>query len=392
MMLGLLLARGGVDVVVLEKHGDFLRDFRGDTVHPSTLDILRQIGLLDAFLRIPHRREQTIAIRFADGTIDLGDFRGLQPFDYLALAPQWDFLDLLADAARACPNFSLRMRSEATGLLHDANGRVSGVQAHDVDGELEINADLVIACDGRGSILRDAAGLAVETFGAPMDVLWFRLPRLATDPDQTQGIPARGRLLVMLDRNDYWQCAYLIAKGSDALVRAHPLQTFRDLVAPLLPFAPARMDALQGWSEVKTLEVRIDRLQRWNVPGLLFIGDAAHAMSPIGGVGINLAIQDAVATANLLGPMLAGTAAIDDTQLARVQHRRLWPTQVIQGVQRIAQARVIAPLLDNTAAGGLLRAPALLRFASRFLAFRHLPARLFGYGIRRERVQFGARG
>lgn len=389
MMLGLLLARGGVDVVVLEKHADFLRDFRGDTVHPSTLDILRQIGLLDAFLRIPHRREQTIAGRFAEGTLDLGDFRGLQPFDYLALAPQWDFLDLLADAARAYPNFSLRMRSEATALLRDGNGRVSGVQARDPDGELEINADLVIACDGRGSTLRDAAGLTVETFGSPMDVLWFRLPRESSDPDQTQGIPARGRLLVMLDRNDYWQCAYVIGKGSDAAMRTRPLQAFRDLVAPLLPFEPARVGALQDWNDIKTLEVRIDRLQRWDVPGLLFIGDAAHAMSPIGGVGINLAIQDAVATANLLGPMLASTATIDDTLLARVEQRRLWPTRVIQLVQRIVQKRLIAVLLDATP-GGLLPTPAVLRFASRFLAFRHIPARLFGYGIRRERVQFGS--
>lgn len=390
MMLGLLLARGGVDVVVLEKHADFLRDFRGDTVHPSTLDILRQIGLLDVFLRIPHRREQTIAGRFAEGTLALGDFRGLQPFDYLALAPQWDFLDLLADAARAWPNFSLRMRSEATGLLRDDSGRVSGVRVRDPDGELEIDADLVIACDGRGSTLRDAAGLAVETFGSPMDVLWFRLPRQAGDPDQTQGVPARGRLLVMLDRNDYWQMAYVIGKGSDAVLRARPLQTFRDLVAPLLPFEPARMEALQDWNDVKTLEVRIDRLQRWAVPGLLFIGDAAHAMSPIGGVGINLAIQDAVATANLLGPMLAGGGAIDDARLARVQQRRLWPTRVIQAIQRIVQARVIASLLDATP-GGMLPAPGVLRFASRFLAFRHIPARLFGYGIRRERVQFGPR-
>ncbi len=391
MMLGLLLARGGVDVVVLEKHADFLRDFRGDTVHPSTLDILRQIGLLDAFLRIPHRREQTIAGRFAEGTLALGDFRGLRPFDYMALAPQWDFLDLLAGAARAWPNFSLRMRTEAIGLIRTDSGRISGVQARDPDGELDITADLVIACDGRGSTLRDAAGLTVETFGSPMDVLWFRLPRQAGDPDQTQGIPARGRLLVMLDRNDYWQCAYVIGKGSDAVLRARPLRTFRDLVAPLLPFESTRMDAVQDWNDVKTLEVRIDRLQRWNIPGLLFIGDAAHAMSPIGGVGINLAIQDAVATANLLGPMLAGNGAVDDAQLPRVQQRRLWPTRAIQAVQRIVQRRLIAALLDDTP-GGLLPTPGVLRFASRFLAFRHIPARLFGYGIRRERVQFGPRG
>lgn len=390
MLLGLLLARGGVAVSVLEKHADFLRDFRGDTVHPSTLAILDQLGLLDEFLRLPHRREQEIQIRFADGLRTFGEFRGLKPFDYLALVPQWDFLDLLADAGRALPGFDLRMRTEATALLRDVAGRVVGVRARDEAGTLEIDADLVIACDGRSSRMRADAGLPVRDFGAPMDVLWFRLPRLPGDIDHTWGAPAQGRMLVMLDRNDYWQCAYLIRKGGDAALRRQPLQALRDLVAPLLPFAGDRMQALPDWAAVKTLEVSVDRLLRWHCPGLLCIGDAAHAMSPIGGVGINLALQDAVAAANLLGPALRDGGAIDEALLARVQQRRAWPTRVVQAVQRIAQARIIAPLLDAPP-GGLLRAPRLLAIASRFRLLRQLPARLFGYGIRRERVVFGLR-
>lgn len=389
MMLGLMLARGGVDVVVLEKHADFLRDFRGDTVHPSTLAILDQLGLLAAFQKIPHRREEQIFIHFADRDIPLGDFRGLSPFPYMALAPQWDFLDLLADTARECPSFALRMHAEATALRRDDAGRVCGVLVRDDDGELMIDADLVIACDGRNSTLRADSKLAVDTFGAPMDVLWFRLPRLPSDPDHTYGAPARGRMLVMLNRDDYWQCAYLIRKGSGDAARAQPLQAFRDLVAPLLPFDPARMDAVANWDEVKLLDVRIDRLLRWHSPGLLLIGDAAHAMSPIGGVGINLAIQDAVATANLLGPALRDTGVFDDRLLSRVLQRRRWPTRVIQRVQRIAQGAIIANLLDEKP-GGLLPAPTLLRFLSRFRWFRHIPARLFGYGLRRERAVFGA--
>jgi 2-polyprenyl-6-methoxyphenol hydroxylase-like FAD-dependent oxidoreductase len=388
MMLGLLLARGGVAVTVLEKHADFLRDFRGDTVHPSTLQVLSEIGLLEAFNRIPQRRERQILARFADGELPLGDFSGLAPFDYLALAPQWDFLDLLADAGRECLGFSLRMRTEATDLQRDGHGRVTGVVARDDDGELQVDADLVIACDGRQSILRAQSGLENDVFGAPMDVLWFQLPRPPSDPDHTYGAPARGRMLVMLNRNDYWQCAYLIRKGSGDAMRRQPLQLFRELVAPLLPFEASRMDAVDSWDAVKLLEVRIDRLRQWHNPGLLLIGDAAHTMSPIGGVGINLAIQDAVATANLLGPALRAGGTFDDALLPLVQQRRHLPVRLIQRIQRIAQQRIIAGLLDDTP-GGLLTTPPLLRWLARFLWFRHLPARLFGYGVRREHVHFG---
>ncbi|MFS8137859.1 MAG: FAD-dependent oxidoreductase [Thermomonas sp.] len=387
MMLGLLLARGGVQVNVLEKHGDFLRDFRGDTVHPSTLAIRDQLGLLENFQKLPHRREEQIFVHFADRDLLLGDFRGLSPFPYMTLAAQWDFLDLLADAARESPSFTLHMSTEATSLQRDDAGRVGGVLARDQDGQLLIDADLVIACDGRNSTLRAESGLTVDSFGAPMDVLWFRLPRLPDDPDHTYGAPARGRMLVMLNRNDHWQCAYLIRKSSGEAMRGRPLQAFRDLVAPLLPFESARMKAVDTWDAVKMLEVRVDRLRQWHVPGLLMIGDAAHAMSPIGGVGINLAIQDAVATANLLGPVLLGVGTIDDRLVSRVQQRRHWPTQVIQQFQKIVQQRVIAGLLDD-APGGLLPAPWILQWLSRFLWFRHLPARLFGYGVRRERVTF----
>ncbi|MEO5566639.1 MAG: FAD-dependent oxidoreductase, partial [Luteimonas sp.] len=264
MMLGLLLARGGVEVLVLEKHADFLRDFRGDTVHPSTLEVVHALGLGAAFDALPQRREHQIRIRFAEGEVPFGDFSGLQPFDFMALVPQWDFLDMLADAGRPLPGFGLRMRTVATGLLFDATGRVRGVSAEDPDGALEIEADLVVACDGRHSTLREAAGMAVQSFGAPMDVLWFRLPREPGDIDHTYAAPAHGRMLVMLDRNDAWQCAYLIRKGSGDALRAQSLQAFRDLVAPLLPFDATRMQAVSTWDDVKLLEVRVDRLQRWD--------------------------------------------------------------------------------------------------------------------------------
>ncbi|HEY3860054.1 MAG TPA: FAD-dependent oxidoreductase, partial [Gammaproteobacteria bacterium] len=303
IVLGLLLARVGVEVTVLEKHGDFLRDFRGDTVHPSTLELLRDLGLLEKFFALPQRHEETLMGQFADGFITIGDFRGLKPFPFMALVPQWDFLDLLAKESRRYPNHTLMMNTQASALVQES-GRVVGVQAQGPQGAFTVRAELVVACDGRHSTLRDAAGLKSLDFGAPMDVLWFRISRQASDLDNTFGIIARGRMMVLLDRNDYWQAGFLIRKGSGEARRQKPIAEFQTEVAKLAPFLEDRVQEIKTWKDVSLLTVTVDRLERWHEQGLLLIGDAAHAMSPIGGVGINLAIQDAVATANIVGPAL----------------------------------------------------------------------------------------
>ena len=389
MMLGLQLARAGVRVLVLEKHADFLRDFRGDTVHPSTLQILDDLGLGERFNALPQRRETAISAQFADGMLDIADFSGLRPFPYIALVPQWDLLDLLAEEARTCANFELRMRTEATELMYadgNAAGRVNGVSARCDDGTVvKIKAELVVAADGRNSALRKASGLALRDLGAPMDVLWFRLPRETGDPLHTHGVAGRGQFIAMIDRGDYWQAGMVVAKGRAEVLTGHPIEDFRALLAHTDPILAARAQRLE-WDGIHTLSVRVDRLLRWHRPGLLLIGDAAHAMSPIGGVGINLAIQDAVATANLLGPALRGDTPIGDAQLAAVQRRREWPTRVIQFVQVVVQRRIIAPALG--AQGGPPDAPVLLRWLMRFHAIRALPARLIGLGFRRERAHF----
>lgn len=384
LMLGLLLARAGVAVTVLEKHADFLRDFRGDTVHPSTLQILDELGLLQKFGQLPQRRVDHLDGIVGGRAQPLVDFRGLSPFDYLALVPQWDLLDLLAAEGRLHAGFDLRMRHAATGLLEN-NGSVTGVQVEGPDGPLTIHADLVVACDGRRSTVRDAAGLHAHEYGAPMDVLWFRMPRAASDPQDTFGIIDRGRMMVLLNRTEYWQAAYLVPKGGDDALRAQPVGALGGSVARLAPFLADRTSALTSWDQVSTLQVQVDRLPRWHRPGLLLIGDAAHAMSPIGGVGINLAIQDAVAAANALArPLLAG-GVIDEALLAQIQRRREWPTRVVQAVQRAVQRRVISRALEQD--GRPLRVPALLRFLLRFRLVRHVPARLFGYGLRQEHVR-----
>jgi 2-polyprenyl-6-methoxyphenol hydroxylase-like FAD-dependent oxidoreductase len=387
IVLGLLLARAGVAVTVLEKHKDFLRDFRGDTVHPSTLELLRDLGLLEKFLALPHRQEETLVAQFADGLLTIGDFRGLKPFPYLALAPQWDFLDMLVKESRGYPDYTLLMRTEGTGLLREG-GRVVGVQAKGPDGPLTVRADLVVGTDGRHSTLRAAAGLKPQDFGAPMDVLWFRLSRKPEDIDHTYGIVGLGRLMVLLNRNDYWQAGFIIPKGSGEAHRQKPIAEFHAEIAELAPFLGERTAEIKSWSDVSLLSVVVDRLERWHQPGLLLIGDAAHAMSPMGGVGINLAIQDAVATANIVGPALRDGKIIDEGLLAKVQARRMLPTRVIQGVQRIMQKNIIERVLS--ARGPAPRAPAVLRFLSRFRWVRHIPARLFGLGIRRERLSLPA--
>ncbi|PYN27240.1 MAG: hypothetical protein DMD76_08405 [Candidatus Rokuibacteriota bacterium] len=382
MMLGLLLARAGVDVVVLEKHADFLRDFRGDTIHPSTLEVMHELGLLEAFLALPYTQVRELAGIIGGERIPIADFGRLPvrcPF--IALMPQWDFLDFLAGHARRYPGFALRMSTGVVGLIDDG-GRVVGVSATAPDGPLEVRADLVVGADGRDSTVRAAAGLRVETLGAPMDVLWFRLPRKPGDAGQLLGRVEAGRIFIMLDRGDYWQCGFVIAKGTLDEIRARGLAAFRDEVARL---ADARADAsaLRDWEDVKLLTVRVDRLARWFRPGVLCLGDAAHAMSPVGGVGINLAIQDAVAAANLLAaPLREGRVSAED--LARVQRRREWPTRVTQRVQVLVQNRIVRRVLQRRRP---LRPPPAVRLLARFPRLRRLPGRLIGLGVRPEHVR-----
>jgi 2-polyprenyl-6-methoxyphenol hydroxylase-like FAD-dependent oxidoreductase len=383
MMLGFLLARAGVDVTVLEKHGDFLRDFRGDTIHPSTLEVMHELGLRDDFLRLPHQEIREIGADIGNDRLMIADFSHLPTHcKFIALMPQWDFLNFIADHAKAFSGFHLQLRTEATGLIEEA-GRIVGLHATGPRGEVDIRAAVTVAADGRHSVLRRAAGLTIDDLGAPMDVLWFRLPRKETDRDTTFGHAATGRMMVLLDRGDYWQVAYLIAKGSHAMVQKAGLAAFRNSIATLLPFLADRVGELRSWDQVKLLTVTVDRLKRWWRPGLLCIGDAAHAMSPIGGVGINLAIQDAVAAANALAePLRRGT--VTDEVLAAIEHRRTFPTRVTQGMQIAVQNRIIDPLL---AADGPVRAPWLLRALTAIPLVRRIPARLVGLGARPEHVQ-----
>jgi 2-polyprenyl-6-methoxyphenol hydroxylase-like FAD-dependent oxidoreductase len=383
MMLGFLLARAGINVVVLEKHADFLRDFRGDTIHPSTLQIMYELGILDAFLKRPHQEVHELSGLVGDERVVLADFSHLPTHcRFIALMPQWDFLDFLADQARRYPGFHLRMRARATDLITE-HGRVLGLHAETPEGPLEIRADLVVGADGRHSDMRARAGLKVEDFGAPMDVLWFRLSKHASDGAQTLGRIQAGVVFVTLDRGDYWQCAYVIPKGGFDVLRGKGLDAFRAGVASLNPEFADRVQEIASWDDVKLLTVTVDRLKRWNRPGLLCIGDAAHAMSPIGGVGINLAIQDAVATANLLWEPL-GKGRVPADQLGRVQARREWPTKMTQAVQLFVQKRVISNVLSLTEQP---KPPFLLTMFNRFPFLRRFPARLIGMGFRPEHVR-----
>jgi 2-polyprenyl-6-methoxyphenol hydroxylase-like FAD-dependent oxidoreductase len=383
MMLGYLLARAGIDVVVLEKHADFLRDFRGDTVHPSTLQVMHELGLLDTFLQRRHSEVRTLAGQIGDDFVRLADFSHLPTrCKFVAFMPQWDFLDFLAGEGKRLPTFHLMMRTEANGLLRDGD-RVTGVTAQGPDGPVEIRAELVVAADGRHSTLRDAAGLQVAELGAPMDVLWLRLSKSPQDPAQTLGRIDAGRIFVMLDRDDYWQCAYVIPKGGIDDVHARGLDAFRAEIARLAPYLHDRVHELASWDDVKLLTVAVNRLDTWYQPGLLFIGDAAHAMSPVGGVGINLAVQDAVAAANILVPRLrAGQATSDD--LRAVQRRREWPTRMTQGLQLAVQRRVISNVLRSTAT---LHAPWPVKMLNRLPLLRRLPARIIGIGFRPEHIR-----
>src|SRR5262252_3206538 len=315
IMLGFLLARAGVPVTVLEKHADFLRDFRGDTVHPSTLEMMYELGLLDEFLKLPHTAVRQVAIQIGQDRVVIGHFDHLPVHcKFIALMPQWDFLNFIAEHAKRYQTFDLRMRAEATGLIEE-NGRIAGVRATTSDGELEVRADLTVGCDGRHSIVRAKAGLESDDFGAPMDVMWFRLPRKPDDSEETVGHIEDGRMIVMLNRVDYWQCAYVIPKGTAEEVKRAGLEKFREAVGEMSPFTRDRLNEIDHWDKVKLLTVAVDRLRRWYRVGLLCIGDAAHAMSPIGGVGINLAVQDAVAAANILAaPLTRGRVSIADLQ------------------------------------------------------------------------------
>jgi 2-polyprenyl-6-methoxyphenol hydroxylase-like FAD-dependent oxidoreductase len=383
MMLAFLLARAGIDVVVLEKHADFLRDFRGDTVHPSTMQVMHELGLLDAFLARPHSEVRTLAVQIGKNTYQVADLSHLPTrAKFIAFMPQWDFLDFIAEQAQRFQTFRLRMRTEATGLIRDGD-RMVGVVAQGPDGTLEVRAELVIACDGRHSTLRDAAGFGVVEFGAPMDVLWLRLSKRANDPQQILGHIDAGRIFIMLDRSDYWQCAFVIPKGGIDDVHSRGLDSFHAEIVRLAPFLLDRVQELGSWDDVKLLTVSVNRLNTWFRPGLLCIGDAAHAMSPVGGVGINLAIQDAVATANSLVPrMTRGTATMDD--LRAVQRRREWPTRMTQRAQVLVQNRIISNVLRGSTTPG---PPWAVRMLGRYPVLRRLPARIIGLGFRPEHIR-----
>ena len=385
MMAGLLLARAGVDTIVLEKHGDFLRDFRGDTVHPSTLELMQELGVLEEFLTRPHQQLREIGGDIDGNRVKVADFTHLPTAcKFVALMPQWDFLDFLADEARKYPTFRLLMNADVTDVLR-TNGRVTGVSVKTPDGDVDVEATLTIGADGRRSVVRDRAGLIVETFGAPIDVLWMRISRRDTDRAETLGIIRSGRIFVMLNRGDYWQCAFVIPKGGYATLRERGLDEFRNDISAIVPFLSDRVGELRTWDDIKLLTVMVDRLKQWYAPGLLCIGDAAHAMSPIGGVGINLAVQDAVAAANLLyRPLLGGSVSVDD--LAAVQKRRLFPTRMTQNAQVAIQKNVMAPVLslDRTASISL---PFPVRMLQRYAVLRRIPARLVGVGVRPEHVR-----
>jgi 2-polyprenyl-6-methoxyphenol hydroxylase-like FAD-dependent oxidoreductase len=382
MMLGFLLARAGVAVLVLEKHADFLRDFRGDTIHPSTLEVMYELGLLDRFLKLPHQKLREIGGIVGDEMVIFADFTHLPTHcGFIAFIPQWDFLDFLADQGKLYPGFKLMMQAEVDDLLWDGD-TVIGLKAKRRDGMLEVRADLVVGADGRDSTVRDRAGLQVEDLGAPMDALWMRLSKQPGDGSQTLGRIQAGRLFVMLDRGDYWQCAYVIPKGGFDRLRAEGIEAFRKDLVALDPKLAGRVSEIASWDDVKLLTVSVDRLKRWYCPGLLCIGDAAHAMSPVGGVGINLAIQDAVAAANILGePLRKGPAS--EAVLTQVQKRRQWPTEMTQAVQLFVQKRIISNVLSMTAAP---RPPFFLTMLNRFPILRRLPARLIGMGFRPEHV------
>lgn len=388
MVLGLLLARSGVEVTVLEKHGDFLRDFRGDTVHPSTLSLIDDLGLADRFAELPQRRVDRVRLPLGTNgeLFTISDFGSLPiKYNYIAMVPQWDLLDLLADAGKQEPTFTLRMNTEVTGLVHEG-GRVNGVHYRTSDGSTgQLHAPLTVACDGRASAVREMPELGLRDFPCPMDAWWFRLPRHDTDPQGMIGNAGSGFFTAMIDRGDFWQCAGIIRKGSDQQHRAAGLDHFMNKFVESVPWMSDRLDSLRSWDEVKLLDVRLDRLQRWHRPGLLCIGDAAHAMSPLGGIGINLAVQDGVAAARYLAePLRKGTVGLRDVQ--RVQRRRLPTTLATQGLQRFMHRRGVEPILRGEIAfKGNAEPPLPVKLLSKLPWLRRVPAYFLAYGAMRER-------
>jgi 2-polyprenyl-6-methoxyphenol hydroxylase-like FAD-dependent oxidoreductase len=380
MMLGFLLARAGVPVVVMEKHADFLRDFRGDTVHPSTLEMMHELGLLKKFLELPHSEVRQISLQIGEDHVVVGHFDHLPVHcKFVALMPQWDFLNFIADHGKRYKTFDLRMCTEAIDLIEE-NGCIVGVQAKTADGGLEVRADLTVGCDGRHSVVREKARLKSDDFGAPMDVMWFRLSRKPDDSDETVGHIEGGRMIVMLNRTDYWQCAYVIPKGSADAIKLAGLETFRATVAQMSALPRDRMKEIKSWDDVKLLTVAVDRLRRWYRPGLLCIGDAAHAMSPIGGVGINLAVQDAVAAANILAEKLRRKTVTTQT-LKDVQQRREFPTRFTQRMQIVLQNNIISPALK----GKRSKAPFFMKMMQ-WPLLRRIPGRLLALGVRPEHI------
>ena len=385
MMAGLLFARAGVETLVLEKHGDFLRDFRGDTVHPSTIALFDELGLAEALLARPHDKVTGIRARVGGRDYGVADLTHLPVrHKFMMMMPQWDFLDFVRDEAARWPAFSLRMDAEVVGLLEEA-GRVRGVRL--ADGQA-IGADLVIAADGRGSGLRSAADLPLDSLGAPIDVFWFRVSKQRTPDNRTTGRFAPGTVIAMIDRGEYWQCAFVFAKGGAEKMREEGLDAFKHRVGRVIPEIKDELNEISSWNDIKLLSVSLDRLTRWHRPGLLAIGDAAHAMSPVGGVGINLAIQDAVAAANILARPLSHGEPVD-ALLSKVQARRMLAVRVIQRMQRAVHAGVLGPTLSATAE---MDAPFALRMFDRFPALQRIPARIIGLGVRREHIRSPSSG
>ncbi len=386
MMLAFLLARAGIDVLVLEKHADFLRDFRGDTIHPSTLELMYELGLLEEFLKRPHQEVKELRAQVGRESFTMADFSHLPTHcKFLAFMPQWDFLNFLVEQGRRYPGFHLETKAEATDLIEE-NGIVVGVRVTTPQGQSEVRANLVVGADGRHSVIRARAGLPVVNLGAPMDVMWMRLSRRPSDAGQTFGYVDRGRLMVLLNREDYWQAAFVIPKGTADEIRQRGLSAFREEIAKLVPFLRDRVEELRDWKDISLLTVAVDRLTQWSRPGLLCIGDAAHAMSPIGGVGINLAIQDAVAAANILGPVLVqGTPSQHD--LDAVQKRRMFSTRATQRLQLIVQNNVIRRVLTSTKP---LTLPWFFRLFQRVPYLRRIPASIVGVGFRPEHIRLRA--